>query len=1062
MPRRNREPLLSPVAKLTPPALASVLYRKRLFRLLDHATTSPLTWITASPGAGKSILLASYLRKQTRKVIWYRLDAGDEDPSTFFGYLKKAVEIAAPRVGTQLLTLITDYMAGLSVFTQRFFEQLGSSLLHPTVIVFDDYHEVLPHSRLHELLPIGVQQLPPHIRVVVLSRERPPASYARLQVEQHGETIPATALSLTRQEARQLSRLRRRANQPYQVDHWWEVSQGWMSGFVLLLQYHARERTALDVVPHQCPQTIFDYFTSEVMKECSQESQAVLLSVSIVSDFTPEMAQQLSGVPHASDILEQIYQSGYFVERRGEGSGWYRFHPLFQEFLLRRAERTWSATEMRERRREAARLLVATHREEEAITLLQQAHAWEDCRDIVRTQAPLLTQQGRLQTLDTWIRQLPEAQREIDPWMDFWLAKCRLLGAPHEAATLYESAMRRFQQEGQRERAGMLLAWAGAVQSILVAWSGLKHVCDLVEVFKEIHPDGTAYPSRKSEAVVAQAMAMAYMQMLPDRPEARTWLDRAVALAHVLPASERVLAMVHTTIFYILLGEGDKAQSIFDSQRSVWEHERAGSMQVMMACIESTLAWWSGQVDRCRDIVQHGLTIAKREGSRTWDWFLYGRAVYNELILGDIPKARNLLAEMKPIASSGSSLLGFLLLAAWADLIERDVDQATKQCRRARNILEAEGFPMWYTGMYCLIKAQVLRARNLHTRANQMLARVEAVGKILPWNFRFGVFSLRAQWAFEDGNSENGMSWLKQLLAEGQGCQQISYLGRIPQEASQLFASALERGIIEDASAQNAIRAWHIKPPADGHIPENWPWRVKILAFGKFRAEVDGKPLHAQRKTPHRLLELLAAIIYLGGRDVRVSQLTAVLPTKEQVVDRDTVVEEFKKYCKLKKYLNRIRTLLGIEKVIYWKEKKISLNLDFCWGDVWAFKRLAEREDERAITLYKEPFGGVGEIPEWADEWREKLRNTFIRLVGYRCDRLQKAHEVDEVIQSLKRAIEADPLTERLHGRLIQTLWDQGRRDDAQRQYQSCVKAYRRWNRALSEETEMFAQKLKL
>ena len=50
------------LAKLTPPTLPGVLKRARLFRLLDKSRTRPLTWITALPGAGKSTLVASYLK----------------------------------------------------------------------------------------------------------------------------------------------------------------------------------------------------------------------------------------------------------------------------------------------------------------------------------------------------------------------------------------------------------------------------------------------------------------------------------------------------------------------------------------------------------------------------------------------------------------------------------------------------------------------------------------------------------------------------------------------------------------------------------------------------------------------------------------------------------------------------------------------------------------------------------------------------------------------------------------------------------------------------------------
>lgn len=255
------------------------------------------------------------------------------------------------------------------------------------------------------------------------------------------------------------------------------------------------------------------------MDHFPQETQRVLLMMSILPEFTLWIAQRLSLDPNAAEILQQVHQSGYFMECREDGVDWYRFHPLFQQHLLRRAERMWNTSILSELRRKAAALLVEAHREEDAISLLQQCEAWDDYCAIVRARAPMLVQQGRTQTLDTWIKQLPELQRQADPWIDFWAANSRLFVAPREASILYESAMTRFRQQG--ERAGMLLAWSGAVQSILIAWVGLKRIHDLVRIFDEMYREDDCYPSLEVEAVVAQAMAGAYMHLYPDQPQAR-------------------------------------------------------------------------------------------------------------------------------------------------------------------------------------------------------------------------------------------------------------------------------------------------------------------------------------------------------------------------------------------------------------------------------------------------------------------------------------------------------------------------------------------------------------
>lgn len=1054
MARQQRKISSSRLAKLTPPRLPVILYRTRLFHLLDQATKSPLTWIAAPPGAGKTTLLASYLQKRKRKTIWYRLNSGDADSSTLFHYLGLAAQLAAPRFRTPLPRLTLEYVAGLPTFSERFFEHLSSCFHSPTVFVFDNYHEIPANSVVHRLLPVGIQQLPHHIRVVVLSRERPPVGYARLQAEHHLKTIEPSELDVTRDEAHQLSRLggtaHRKKDAGSSVGCVWELTKGWMAGFTMMLQHMQRDKGVPTLTSDQSRQIMFDYLAEEVMERFPRDTQTVLLSASILSEFTPKMAHLLSSVPHAADILEQLHQSCYFVEWREDHMGWYRFHPFFQDFLRRRAESTWDATTLSELRRKAAALLIEAHREEEAISLLHQAQAWGDYRALIRAQAPILAEQGRTQTLETWILQLPDVQREGDPWMDFWLANSRLLHAPNEASSFYESAMTRFRRHG--DRAGMLLAGSGAVQSILIAWAGMKRIHDLVRLFDEMDTEGTGYPSLEVEAVVAQAMAGAFMHIYPERPKAREWLDRSVQLAHALPPSMRGSEIVMTTIYYLWLGDGETAQAISAEQRRLCVNQPSVSMRLMIATTEATLAWYSGQVERCREAVQNGLELAEREGLFVWKLLLYAQAAYNELMFGRTQMAHKYLDLMQHVATFGADLFIFLMLGAWADLIEGAIDQAYQKCRQARAILEAEGFVPWHAGMLYLFEAQLSQVRGQRAEVKRCLDQVEMIAEILPAFYTFGACFLRAQCAFRDHDEIQGTLWLRRLMEEGKKRQQIIFVGWIPEEASQLFAKALERGI-EVSYACEVIRKWQLKPSADGRALSQWPFRIRIQTFGKLAVEVDGMPLEKQRKSPHRLLELLTAIIAFGGSHVPVSRLSDAMWPE---VDGDTAQENFKKS------ITRLRKLLAVDDVIQWEEGKISFNQELCWVDVVAFEKQAKREDGRAITLYQGPFLGHDDIPPWADSRREQVRTRFIGLVNRHCEQAQSAGNVAAAIDSLQRAIDVDPLVEPLYQRLIPLLVAHGRQTDAQRYYQTCLQAYQQsGTQELSPTTLRLAQNFK-
>ena len=83
---------LPQLAKLTRPRLHKAVARERLFALLDDAHEHrPAICVVGPPGAGKTTLVASWLDACGIKGIWYQVDPGDADLTTFFYYLGERV-----------------------------------------------------------------------------------------------------------------------------------------------------------------------------------------------------------------------------------------------------------------------------------------------------------------------------------------------------------------------------------------------------------------------------------------------------------------------------------------------------------------------------------------------------------------------------------------------------------------------------------------------------------------------------------------------------------------------------------------------------------------------------------------------------------------------------------------------------------------------------------------------------------------------------------------------------------------------------------------------------------
>src|SRR5689334_12730205 len=92
---RRKDPWLP--AKLCLPRLHGVVARERLFERLDAGGAA--AWICGPPGAGKTMLAASYVERRGVTTVWYRFDGDDNDAAKLFETLALAL---TPRAGAAL------------------------------------------------------------------------------------------------------------------------------------------------------------------------------------------------------------------------------------------------------------------------------------------------------------------------------------------------------------------------------------------------------------------------------------------------------------------------------------------------------------------------------------------------------------------------------------------------------------------------------------------------------------------------------------------------------------------------------------------------------------------------------------------------------------------------------------------------------------------------------------------------------------------------------------------------------------------------------------------------
>src|SRR5262245_29797643 len=406
-------------AKVVAPVAAGLVRRPRLFRLLERGSRG--TWLCGPPGSGKTALAASYLELPRRAGGWYQLDERDVDLATFFHYMGLLARRIAPGARPPLPAFTAAFRSGVPAFTRRFFETFFQRCPRHFVLVLDDFDTVPVSAPLGEILTELFGAAPPGCRVLVVSREEPPPSVARLRATGALGVVGWEDLRFTSGEIRQLARGaagHRRLGAD--VEMLAARSQGWAAGAVLLLDGATRTAaTAIAGDPAQ-PQAVFDYFMGEVLAALSPADRQALFAMSLLPTISASAAVELTEHPDAPQLLDRLSRRHSFVERREADGTVYRFHPMFQQCLRAQAA-TGLTAEIRQRvLRTGAAHLVERGQAEEAAELLLSAGEWKLVEQLVVEHAPGLVRAGRGSLAGSWLDQMPGDIVTASPWLAYW------------------------------------------------------------------------------------------------------------------------------------------------------------------------------------------------------------------------------------------------------------------------------------------------------------------------------------------------------------------------------------------------------------------------------------------------------------------------------------------------------------------------------------------------------------------------------------------------------------------------------------------------------------------
>lgn len=278
--------------RVSVPDVVDVIHRPELSGKLTATGATPVTLVTALPGAGKTTAVASWASRRSQPVAWLTCSIEDRDVSTLWQALLQAVERAVSHDSHAPLARELTDPAKLA----NFLSDLDDTL----TIVIDDAH--VPGKALRSLDPL-IEWLPRQVRIIVIARGPTALVTARLALRGKLATIHDHELRCTTAETVELlerSGLRATVDMVSQVQR---TTGGWISSIVLTA---AELNNAAGADVPRVPSAIEAFVRTELLADVDDELQKFLFDVCILDELSHEACAALCGLERTNTHLATL------------------------------------------------------------------------------------------------------------------------------------------------------------------------------------------------------------------------------------------------------------------------------------------------------------------------------------------------------------------------------------------------------------------------------------------------------------------------------------------------------------------------------------------------------------------------------------------------------------------------------------------------------------------------------------------------------------------------------------------------------------------------------------
>ena len=380
------------VGKLAPPEQRiTVASREALLKRLDESLSRSLSVIVSPPGFGKTTLLTEWWRTLgTRPDIyacWLTLDDIDSEVSRFVAGVILSVARAGVDVGPlEVAARQQSIDPNVRPIALALLEAIRRSGRR-AVLILDDFHRTKSRA-VDEVVEILIEHSHGELHLVVSGRTRPTFHVSAFLARGLVMQLDAGDLALSLEQAAQVVGPK---VSPADLALLHARTEGWAVALQLARLWLDRGRHKPDALKDFSGRTteMTDYLAEQIVADLPESLREFLLETAILERFNSALADAVRNRSDSDDLLEQLRHFDALLIPLDDAREWFRYHPLFADFLSQRLKRS-SAQRPVILRRRAARALAAMGDLPEAVqhavaaddialavALTQQAGGWE-------------------------------------------------------------------------------------------------------------------------------------------------------------------------------------------------------------------------------------------------------------------------------------------------------------------------------------------------------------------------------------------------------------------------------------------------------------------------------------------------------------------------------------------------------------------------------------------------------------------------------------------------------------------------------------------------------------